>query len=324
MKKILAIALIFVMICTLSGCRCLLIPDGFLSSSEDTSSYVEIIEPEDNTIVFKKGNVSDKANIEFIDQSGTVVLTASDIATVTAQQTEFGMYSLLLELTQEGSKKFATATSQNIGKTISIYIDGEKIMSPTVEDAITDGKVLVSNFESKEKLLSLYESLTNPSIPEPILPIEEVTSFYFSSGAGGWGTELKLNPDGSFTGCYHDSDMGDMGDGYPNGTVYICNFSGKFENIKKIDEYSYQMTLTNLTIEETPDEWIEEGVKYIASGPYGIEGGTNFIFYMPNTPISRLSEEFLSWWPGRFDLSEPKDTLTGYGILNVETQEGFF
>ena len=57
MKKILAIALIFAMICTLSGCRCLLIPDGFLSSSDDTSSYVEIIEPEDNTIVFKKGNV---------------------------------------------------------------------------------------------------------------------------------------------------------------------------------------------------------------------------------------------------------------------------
>ena len=321
MKKFLVLCLIISMFMSLTGCCCVLPNDNL---SENTSSYVEIIEPEDNTIIFKEGAVSNKANIEFIDQSGNVVLTANDIATVTAQQTEFG-YSLLLELTQEGSKKFTTATIQNIGKTISIYIDGEKIMAPTVENAITDGKVLVSNFESKEKLLSLYESLTNPYIPKPTaLPIEEVTSFYFSSGAGGWGTELKLNPDGSFTGCYHDSDMGDMGDGYPNGTVYICNFSGKFENIKKIDEYSYQMTLTNLTIEETPDEWIEEGIKYIASGPYGIEGGTNFIFYMPNTPISSLSEEFLSWWPGRYDLSEPKDTLTSYGILNVETQEGFF
>ena len=322
MKKFLVLCLIISMFMSLTGCCCVLPNDNL---SENTSSYVEIIEPEDNTIIFKEGAVSNKANIEFIDQSGNVVITASDIANVTAQQTEFDGYSLLLELTQEGSKKFATATIQNIGKTISIYIDGEKIIAPTVENAITDGKVLVSNFESKEKLLSLYESLTNPYIPKPTaLPIEEVTSFYFSSGAGGWGTELKLNPDGSFTGCYHDSDMGDMGDGYPNGTVYICNFSGKFENIKKIDEYSYQMTLTNLTIEETPDEWIEEGIKYIASGPYGIEGGTNFIFYMPNTPISSLSEEFLSWWPGRYDLSEPKDTLTGYGILNVETQEGFF
>ena len=322
MKKFLVLCLIISMFMSLTGCCCVLPNDNL---SENTSSYVEIIEPEDNTIIFKEGAVSNKANIEFIDQNGIVVLTANDIANVTAQQTEFDGYSLLLELTQEGSKKFATATIQNIGKTISIYIDGEKIMAPTVENAITDGKVLVSNFESKEKLLSLYESLTNPYIPKPtVLPIEEVTSFYFSSGAGGWGTELKLNPDGSFTGCYHDSDMGDTGDGYPNGTVYICNFSGKFENIKKIDEYSYQMTLTNLTIEETPDEWIEEGIKYIASGPYGIEGGTNFIFYMPNTPISSLSEEFLSWWPGRYDLSEPKDTLTGYGILNVETQEGFF
>lgn len=54
-------------------------------------------------------------------------------------------------------------------------------------------------------------------------------TFVFSSGAGGWFTELELQPDGSFTGSYHDSEMGEFAEDYPNGTVYVCEFSGRFE-----------------------------------------------------------------------------------------------
>ena len=46
------------------------------------------------------------------------------------------------------------------------------------------------------------------------------STFYFLSGAGAWSTELVVSPDGSFTGYYHDTDMGDSGAGYPNGTRY--------------------------------------------------------------------------------------------------------
>ena len=41
----------------------------------------------------------------------------------------------------------------------------------------------------------------------------------FSSGAGGWSTELKVADDGTFTGAYHDSEMELTGENYPNGTV---------------------------------------------------------------------------------------------------------
>ena len=41
--------------------------------------------------------------------------------------------------------------------------------------------------------------------------------FWFGSGVGAWCTTLQIQPDGSFEGQYHDSDMGDTGDGYPNG-----------------------------------------------------------------------------------------------------------
>ena len=53
--------------------------------------------------------------------------------------------------------------------------------------------------------------------------------FGFASGAGGWSSELTFANDGIFMGSYHDSDMGDTGDGYPNGTIYVSDFSGRFE-----------------------------------------------------------------------------------------------
>ena len=57
------------------------------------------------------------------------------------------------------------------------------------------------------------------------LPISEAINMTFASGAGGWSTELTLNPDGSFNGNYHDSEMGDTGEDYPNGSMYIASIT---------------------------------------------------------------------------------------------------
>ena len=81
--------------------------------------------------------------------------------------------------------------------------------------------------------------VTEPAGPDLPYPLE----FYFSSGAGGWGTSLTLQADGSFTGSFHDSEMGDASADYPNGTVYICNFEGKFSTPVQVDEYTYSPEL---------------------------------------------------------------------------------
>ena len=57
--------------------------------------------------------------------------------------------------------------------------------------------------------------------------------FVFSSGAGAWGTFLTLDADGSFTGGYNDSDMGDTGEGYPHGKNYYCEFQGNSGILRK-------------------------------------------------------------------------------------------
>ena len=158
-----------------------------------------------------------------------------------------------------------------------------------------------------------------------LLPDGLPRDFVFCSGAGAWSTELTLNRDGTFFGMHHDSDMGSTGEGYPNGTVYICRFEGRFEVVDQIDEHTYSLRLAELTTNETPGaEQIEDGVRYIAAEPYGLESGSDFLLYLPGTPYELLTEDFLFWQLWRGDMSDEKNSLSGYAIRNVATEYGFF
>ena len=181
-----------------------------------------------------------------------------------------------------------------------------------------------SSNENTSKESSSNESSSNKKTAA-VLGSEIPEEFEFSSGAGGWRTTLKLAKDGSFTGYYSDSEMGSTGEGYPHGTMYVCEFSGNFTDIKKNEDGTYSMKLGKLESKtEEGKEWIEEEIKYIASTPYGIDGGKNFVIYPPETAIDSLSDEFISWWPGRYDNDGDKKTIGCYGIYNKETEYGFF
>ena len=141
--------------------------------------------------------------------------------------------------------------------------------------------------------------------------------FTFMSGAGGWATQMKLHSDGSFTGKYYDSDMGDTGPGYPNGTEYYCEFSGKFSNMRQIDDMTWAMNLTSLKEEKIKDGEIKDGVKYYQGYAYGLDDGDEFRVYMPGTRLSKLPEESQSWLSayGLYD-----ETVTDkYLICNMNT-----
>lgn len=155
------------------------------------------------------------------------------------------------------------------------------------------------------------------------LPFTEAQEFIFSSGVGGWETYLTINPDGTFTGQYHDSNLGESGDGYDS-TVYISTFHGRFKDIRKKDDLTYTMKLDTLETEETQDTWIEEQdgarIMYIASPPYGMDGGTNFELYLAGTQKSNLPDDYISWIG--FALGD-RTSLPGYGVYNVEGACGF-
>jgi len=153
--------------------------------------------------------------------------------------------------------------------------------------------------------------------------VEDV-EFYFASGAGGWDTHLMIGADGSFTGNYHDSDMGDTGEEYPNGTLYFCDFTGSFTQPEKLDEYTYTFEMDALDLLRKPgEEETVDGIRYVYSDAYGLDDAETFYMYLPGKPLEELPEEYLGW-VGYYDLSKTEDTvLPFYGLYNEKAQEGF-
>ncbi len=154
--------------------------------------------------------------------------------------------------------------------------------------------------------------------------------YHFSSGVGGWSTELSIEPDGSFTGSYHDSDMGDTGEGYPNGTLYYCQFSGKFSEPVQTEEYICTTTVEELKYSTEPEqeEIDSDGVRNISAKAYGLEGAKTIYIYKPGIQKDALPEGYL-WWltapnPSYLDDEKPVGELEAYGIYNEAEDCGFF
>lgn len=145
--------------------------------------------------------------------------------------------------------------------------------------------------------------------------------FWFGSGAGAWCTVLTVHANGTFEGEYHDSDIGSSGDAYPYGTYYLCNFTGNFAEPEKLNDYTYSVRIEQMDLERSPGtEEIKEGIKYIYSGPYGLEDAEEVLFYMPGAPIQELPEGYRDW----VGYSQITDTqLPFYGLYNVKAENGF-
>lgn len=148
--------------------------------------------------------------------------------------------------------------------------------------------------------------------------------FCFMSGAGAWSTELFIHSDGTFEGIYHDTNAGDIGEGFPCGSRYYCNFTGRFTDLEKVDEFTWKMRMDSIEYEQEPDtKEIIDGVRYIYATAYGLDGGEEFYLYLPGAKLADLPEEYRGW-VGYYYLENTTDTeLPFYGLYNINEGEGF-
>ena len=94
------------------------------------------------------GRFLDKATLEFNPSTGEPTVS--------------------LQFNKEGSDLFEKITSENVGKTVAIFLDGQPISIPKVNEAITGGKAQISgNFTGQEAKL-LVGRLNSGALPVPI------------------------------------------------------------------------------------------------------------------------------------------------------------
>ena len=122
---------------------------------------VEIPDVQDDTVLDLIGAA---AKLEFKDPSGNVFMTGDMVKTATYYYSE-GDHQVAFTLTDEGASIFGDMTSKNIGRQIAIYLDGEVLISPTVENAITNGSGVINGMGSAERATTIAAKIQSGALP---------------------------------------------------------------------------------------------------------------------------------------------------------------
>lgn len=99
------------------------------------------------------GQQLDKATVEF-DQT-----TAAPIVS--------------LQFNSEGAELFEQITTDNIGRTIAIYLDGEAISTPVVNQIIAGGQAVISGNFSLDEAKTLARRLNEGALPVPVTLVNQ-------------------------------------------------------------------------------------------------------------------------------------------------------
>lgn len=144
--------------------------------------------------------LGEPAKLEFKDPDGKTVITGTQHLDDAQAIYYEGYYAISLKFNEEGTKAFADATSANVGKTIGIYVNGEKIIEPTVNTAITDGNAIITGnytYDQANKLAvqlkaGAFEVLLTPKQTSTISPSlgENALKMGIFAGAIGLGVIL--------------------------------------------------------------------------------------------------------------------------------------
>ena len=133
-------------------------------------------------------------SLEFQDKDGNVVLDGTDVKSAEAktqqnQSTKANEYVVVLSLTEEGTTKFAQATTDNLGKQIAIVYDGETISSPVVNSVIDGGEAYISGMSSYEAAENLASTIRIGGLQ---LELEELRSNVVGAQLGSAAIETSL------------------------------------------------------------------------------------------------------------------------------------
>lgn len=96
-------------------------------------------------------------------------LTGQFLANATLEyNSTTGQPIVSLQFNPEGAKLFEEITKANVGKTIAIYLDGQIISAPTVNEAIAGGQAVINGTFTPEEARQLVGRLNSGALPVPV------------------------------------------------------------------------------------------------------------------------------------------------------------
>ena len=112
------------------------------------------------------------AQLYFVDPDGNNIMEGSMVKNAQASQDENGQPCVAFELNEEGAKIFAEETAKNLGKVISITLDGETISAATVNSVIAGGKGQITGSFTVDEVKNLATLILSGALPLSLSQLE--------------------------------------------------------------------------------------------------------------------------------------------------------
>ncbi len=124
-------------------------------------SYAETVVDEDgnSTRITPSGET---AEVIYVEGADVVSAEAALHQNSTTGEQE---YVISLKFSEEGAKKFETATSENVGLPISIWMDDVLLSAPTVNETISNGEAVISGTFDAETATQLATNIQGGALP---------------------------------------------------------------------------------------------------------------------------------------------------------------
>ena len=139
------------------------VSETVVSTEGDRRIRIDIPAQVDSGEIVK--SLSATGELTFKSPNGDVILAGKDVKKAMATTDENGLPQVALELSEEGTKKFADATKEYLGKTISIYMDEDVLTSPTVNSVISNGSAVITGSKSVEEAKRLAGLINAGALP---------------------------------------------------------------------------------------------------------------------------------------------------------------
>jgi len=138
-------------------------PEATVSQLGTSGIRVEIPSVTDPAAVLDL--IGSPAKLEFMDPLGNVFMEGRHLQAATPTVDESYQPAISFKLTSEGGQIFGDKTAECIGQSITIMLDGETLMSPTVNEAIYGGQVLVTGSFTAEEAENIALMLQSGALP---------------------------------------------------------------------------------------------------------------------------------------------------------------
>ncbi|MBP5418043.1 MAG: hypothetical protein J6Y58_11040 [Clostridiales bacterium] len=200
---------------------------------------------------------------------------------------------MAVSLAMSGCNKVKDDAKSKVKSTSSVSSEEHEKLEPTQTKSEETAKTTEAKEPSElmkkldQDINSIYsdDSFTLPA--EIYCHLTALTSWY---------TDIKIDSkNNTFTGGYESALPNLDGDGYD---MLQCTFNGTIDGFTRVNEYSFSAhvkTMETEKFDKKSDRYMDLPAEVTYSDPYGFTKADEIILYLPNTPVSQLSDKAIEW-----------------------------